>query len=81
MELPEEFVARASPRLLRIAHRRVVVGGDTVLDTSHHDHWLTAWHDYAGIDLSNVPPGQPVEISALPAAAHGDWLVMLAEKD
>ncbi|MCE6996213.1 hypothetical protein LZG04_15610 [Saccharothrix sp. S26] len=60
---------------------RVLIGGETIADQSNYQYAPTGITNSTGYDSVNLVPGQPVEISVEPEAAHGDWLVMLVEKD
>ncbi|NUT96179.1 MAG: hypothetical protein HOY78_29545 [Saccharothrix sp.] len=58
---------------------RVVIGGTTIHDYSKYDYSVSSSSGFGGIDYPNLVPGEPVEISVLPEAAQGDWLLMLVE--
>ena len=60
---------------------RVLIGGNTIVDSSHYDYAPSSIVDQAGYDPTDLVRGQPVEISVVPEGAHGDWVVMLMEDD
>lgn len=60
---------------------RVLIGGNTVVDSSNYDYAPSGIVNRTGYDPAELLRGQPVEISVVPEGAHGDWVVMLMEED
>ncbi|MEJ2854946.1 MULTISPECIES: hypothetical protein [unclassified Saccharothrix] len=56
---------------------RVVVAGTTVDDMTSFSYTATGSLNGAVPDFPDLVPGQPVEISAIPEAQHGEWAVMV----
>jgi hypothetical protein len=60
---------------------RVLIGGTTVTDLSHYEYSFRGNVTNADLGLPDLVPGQLVEIDVVLEGAHGDWVVMMTEKD